>query len=114
MNLLQIENKSAKVKLNDQVHKYSVDQIIEEIEKVYGMEAVSDCYTFGDVTACAENAVDTLEIEIHSPGGSVFEGYRIYNAMRELRERGVYVMAKINTLAALPLALVPRYLEKIR
>jgi ATP-dependent Clp protease protease subunit len=100
MNLLQIENKSAKVKLNDQVHKYSVDQIIEEIEKVYGMAAVSDCYTFGDVTACAENAVDTLEIEIHSPGGSVFEGYRIYNAMRELRERGVYVTAKINTLAA--------------
>ena len=100
MNLLQIENKSAKVKLNDQVHKYSVDQIIEEIEKVYGMAAVENAYAFGEITACAENAVDTLEIEIHSPGGSVFEGYRIYNAMRELRERGVMVTAKINTLAA--------------
>ncbi len=100
MQLLQIENKSAKVKLNDQVHKYSVDQIIEEIEKVYGAKAVENEYAFGDVTACIENAVDTLEIEIHSPGGSVFEGYRIYNAMKELRERGVYVTAKINTLAA--------------
>ena len=100
MSLLQIENKSAKVKLNDQVHKFSVDQIIEEIEKVYGMKAVENAYVFGEITACAENAVDTLEIEIHSPGGSVFEGYRIYNAMRELRERGVMVTAKINTLAA--------------
>jgi len=100
MSLLQIENKSAKVKLNDQVHKYSVDQIIEEIEKVYGAKAVENEYAFGEVTACIENAVDTLEIEIHSPGGSVFEGYRIYNAMKELRERGVYVTAKINTLAA--------------
>lgn len=98
--MIEIENKSAKVKLNDTVHKFSVDQIIEEIEKVYGAKAVENSYAFGEVTACIENAVDTLEIEIHSPGGSVFEGYRIYNAMKELRERGVYVTAKINTLAA--------------
>jgi ATP-dependent Clp endopeptidase proteolytic subunit ClpP len=100
MSLIQIENKAAKVKLNDTVHKYSVDEVIEEIEKVYGAKAVEKAYAFGEVTACIENAVDTLEIEIHSPGGSVFEGYRIYNAMQELRERGVHVTAKINTLAA--------------
>jgi ATP-dependent Clp endopeptidase proteolytic subunit ClpP len=100
MNYLTIENKAAKVKLNDHVDKISVDKVIEEISKVYGMKAVENHYAFGEIVACADNAVDTLEIEIHSGGGSVFEGGRIYNELKSLRERGVYVTARINTLAA--------------
>jgi len=99
-NMITIENKAAKVKLNDHVDKFSVDKVIEEISKVYGMKAVENHYAFGEIVACADNAVDTLEIEIHTGGGSVFEGGRIYNELKSLRERGVYVTARINTLAA--------------
>ena len=88
--MLTFENKAAKVKLNDSVHKLSVDEVIEQIDKVYGMTAVDACYSFGEVTASADGAVDTLEIEIHSAGGSVFDGYRIYNSMRELSARGFH------------------------
>jgi ATP-dependent Clp endopeptidase proteolytic subunit ClpP len=98
--MITIENKAAKVKLNDSVHKMSVDKLIDEIQKVYGMKAVENSYEFGEIVACADNAVDTLDVEIHSGGGSVFEGYRIFNEMKKLRERGVYVTARINTLAA--------------
>jgi len=100
MNYLTIENKSAKVKLNDHVDKFSVDQVIDDIAQVYGMKAVNENYKYGEFTASAENAVDTLEIEIHSGGGSVFEGNRIYNELKKLRMRGVEVTARINTLAA--------------
>jgi ATP-dependent protease ClpP protease subunit len=99
-SMIEIENKAAKVKLNDSVHKMSVDKLIDEIQKVYGMKAVENSYEFGEIIACADNAVDTLDVEIHSGGGSVFEGYRIFNEMKKLRERGVYVTARINTLAA--------------
>jgi ATP-dependent protease ClpP protease subunit len=99
-SMIEIENKAAKVKLNDHVDKFSVDKLIDDITKVYGMKAVENSYAFGEIVACADNAVDTLEVEIHSGGGSVFEGYRIFNEMKKLRERGVYVTARINTLAA--------------
>lgn len=99
-NMITIENKAAKVKLNDHVDKFSVDKVIEEISKVYGMKAVENHYAFGEIVACADNAVDTLEIEIHTGGGSVFEGGRIYNELKNLRARGVHVTARINTLAA--------------
>jgi ATP-dependent protease ClpP protease subunit len=99
-SMIEIENKAAKVKLNDHVDKFSVDKLIDDIAKVYGMKAVDNAYAFGEIVACADNAVDTLEVEIHSGGGSVFEGYRIFNEMKKLRERGVYVTARINTLAA--------------
>ena len=100
MTYLQIENKAAKVKLNDQVDKYSIDKVIEEIDQTYGMKGVEDCFAIGEVMACAENAIDTLTVEIHSQGGSVFEGHRLFNAIKELRNRGVVVTARINTLAA--------------
>jgi len=99
-NMITIENKAAKVKLNDQVDKISVDRLIDDIAKVYGMKAVDNSYAFGEIIACADNAVDTLEVEIHSGGGSVFEGYRVFNEMKKLSDRGVYVTARINTLAA--------------
>jgi hypothetical protein len=69
--MIEIENKAAKVKLNDHVDKYSVDKVIDEIAKVYGMKAVENNYSFGEIVACADNAIDTLEVEIHSGGGSV-------------------------------------------
>ena len=100
MNHLQIENKAAKVKLNDQVDKFSIDQVIEEIDKTYGMKGVEDSFAIGEIVACAENAIDTLTVEIHTGGGSVFDGYRLFNSMQELRNRGVSVTARINTLAA--------------
>jgi len=99
-SMITIENKAAKVKLNDHVDKFSVDQVIDDIAQVYGMKAVNENYKFGEFTASAENAVDTLEIEIHTGGGSVFEGNRIYNELKKLRKRGVEVTARINTLAA--------------
>jgi ATP-dependent protease ClpP protease subunit len=98
--MLEIVNKSAKVKLNDQVDKYSIDRIIEEIDQSYGMKGVEENFAIGEVIACAENAIDTLTVEIHTGGGSVFDGYRLYNSMQELRSRGVVVTARINTLAA--------------
>lgn len=100
MNYLEIQNKAAKVKLNDQVDKFSIDQIIEEIDKTYGMKGVEDSFAIGEIVACAENAIDTLTVEIHTGGGSVFDGYRLFNSMQELRNRGVSVTARINTLAA--------------
>ena len=100
MNHLEIENKAAKVKLNDQVDKFSIDQVIEEIDKTYGMKGVEDSFAIGEIVACAENAIDTLTVEIHTGGGSVFDGYRLFNSMQELRNRGVSVTARINTLAA--------------
>jgi len=100
MNLFKIENKAARVKLDDDVDTWTVNKVIEEIDRTYGMKAVENSSKFGDVVASADKAIDTLEIEIHTRGGSVFDGYRVYNAMLELRNRGVFVTAKINTLAA--------------
>jgi ATP-dependent protease ClpP protease subunit len=114
MQMLTFENKAAKVKLNDSVHKLSVDEVIEQIDKVYGMAAVDACYSFGEVTASADGAVDTLEIEIHSAGGSVFDGYRIYNSMRELSARGVKVTAKINTMAASMASVIAMAADRIQ
>ena len=112
--MIEIENKAAKVKLTDSVHKLSVDEVIEQIDKVYGQAAVEACYSFGDVVASADGAVDTLEIEIHSAGGSVFDGYRIYNAMKELSARGVKVTAKINTMAASMASVIAMAADRIQ
>jgi ATP-dependent Clp endopeptidase proteolytic subunit ClpP len=48
----------------------------------------------------ADNAVDVLEIEINSPGGSVFDGYTIFREIKSLRDRGVTVNATITGMAA--------------
>ena len=42
MKLFQIENKAGKVKLNDIVHKFSADELIEEIGKLFGSKAVDE------------------------------------------------------------------------
>ena len=99
MKILQIENKAAKLKLTEQVDKWSMDELCQEIERVYGAQAHASGADFGEITNCIEAAADTLEIEIHSPGGSVLDGYRLFNSITALRARGVHVTAHV-TLAA--------------
>ena len=99
-NLLTIDNKSGKVRLNDVVCKPVIDDLITQIGKLFGAKAAADGMDFGTLTASAENAVDTLEIEINSPGGSIFDGYDIYNEIMSLRDRGVVCTATVTGMAA--------------
>ena len=112
MQFLQIENKAAKVKLDEVVHKDSMDTLIDEISKVFGAQAFESGLIDGEITNCIENAADTLDIDIHSPGGSVIDGYVLYNELMDLRERGVYVTAYI-TLAASMASVIAMAADKI-
>lgn len=114
MQLLQIENKAGKVKLNESVNPDSMTRLIEEIGLVFGAKAVADGAEFGEITNCVENAADTLDIEIHSPGGSVLDGYKLYHAILDLRGRGVHVTATINSLAASMASVIAMAADKIR
>jgi len=112
MKLIKIENKISKLKLDKTVTEESVNELLDELSMLYGNSAVGD-YKIGEIVASAEQAVDTLEIEIHSAGGSVLDGYRLYNQIKSLRERGVYVVAKINTLAASMASVLAMAADKI-
>jgi ATP-dependent protease ClpP protease subunit len=100
MNLIQIENRTGKVKLNDAVTPWSSDDLIGDIEKLYGAKAVAENLRIGEFTAKADDALETLEIEINSPGGSVLDGYRVYHSLIGMRERGVKVIATGNGIVA--------------
>jgi len=97
---LEIQNRKGKLKLNDGVHKESADKLIEELDRMYGPSAVSAGLSIGDVVCSAADALEGVEVEINSPGGSVFEGHRIYNALREMAGRGVPITTTVNGLAA--------------
>ena len=112
--IFKFENKDGKVKLNDLVTKWSADQIIQEMGKLFGSKAVDEGLNICGVTACAENAVDTLEIEINSPGGSVLDGHRIYQEIMRMRDRGVHVVATINSLAASMGSVIAMAADEIR
>jgi ATP-dependent protease ClpP protease subunit len=99
MKILTIENRTAKVKLNDAVTPWSTDDLISEIERSYGNKAVAENLTVGGFMAKADDALETLEIEVNTPGGSVLDGYRIYHALLAMRGRGVRVVATVNTQA---------------
>ena len=114
MQTLSLTNKTGKLKLSEAIQKFSVDKLIDEIDKVFGAKAAARGETFGGLTNCAQNAADTLEIEIHSPGGSVLDGYRISNSIKELRKRGVHVTATINTLAASMASVVAMAADKVQ
>jgi ATP-dependent protease ClpP protease subunit len=101
MNFLQIENKAAKLKLNEQVDRQSIEPLVQEIERVFGAKAAEAGLVTGEITNCISNAADTLDIEIHSPGGSVMDGYVLYNAIKGMRDRGVYVTAHIQLAASM-------------
>jgi len=77
-----------------------MERLISEIGKIFGANAAESGSYSGELTNCAENAVDTLEIEIHSPGGSVLDGYLLYSEIKKMQARGVHVTATINSLAA--------------
>lgn len=100
MNHLQIENRKGKLNLNDGIHKDSADKLIDELSKLYGPDAVAAKMTIGDVVCAADGALESVEVEINSPGGSVFEGQRIYNALRQMSRRGVEIVTTVNGLAA--------------
>lgn len=114
MELLQIENKAGKVRLNESVNPDSMTRLIDEIGLVFGAKAVASGADFGEITNCIENAADTLDLEIHSPGGSVLDGYKLYHALLDLRGRGVYVTATINSLAASMASVIAMAADKIR
>jgi len=96
---LTIENRAGKLRLNDGVHKDSADKLIEELDALYGPSAVG-IMSINNVICAADDALESVEVEINSPGGSVFEGQRIYNALRGISARGVEVTTTVNGLAA--------------
>ena len=100
MNEVIIDNKSGKVKLNETVTKQSITRMIEEIGKLFGATAKNEGADFGEIMNAAENGIDVLNIEINSPGGSIFDGYTIYQEIKSLRDRGVVVNATITGMAA--------------
>jgi ATP-dependent protease ClpP protease subunit len=112
--LIQIDNKSGKIKLNDLVVRPVMDDLIQQIGKIFGAKAAENGADFGEIMNCAENAIDTLDIEIHSPGGSVLEGYKLYHELLSLRNRGVYITATINSLAASMASVIAMGADKIR
>jgi ATP-dependent protease ClpP protease subunit len=113
MKLIEIENKAGSVSLNDGVNKESIDQILMEIGMIYGASAAEAGGYMGDLTNDATNAADSLTIKINSQGGSVFDGGRLYNAISELRARGVFVTAFIDNLAASMGSVVAMAADKI-
>lgn len=114
MTILTIENKAGKVRLNESVNPDSMTRLIDEIGLVFGAKAFADGAVTGEITNCIENAADTLDLEIHSPGGSVLDGYKLYHALLELRGRGVFVTATINSLAASMASVIAMAADKIR
>ena len=100
MKLITIENRVGRVRLNDAVTPMSADELIDDIERLYGAKAVADNLIVGGFEAKADDAMETLEIDIHTPGGSILDGYRIHNSLMQMRSRGVRVVATVNTLAA--------------
>lgn len=100
MKTIQIENKQGKVKLNESVTKESITRMVEEIGRLFGAKAAAEGADFGTIMNMAENAVDVLDLEINSPGGSVFDGYTIYQEIKSLQDRGVVVNATITGMAA--------------
>jgi ATP-dependent protease ClpP protease subunit len=99
MKILTIENKTGRVKLDDTVDEYSRRELAKEMAKVFGAEAFKNP-EFTNLTNASENQIDRLEIEINSPGGSVFDGLLIVNELRAMSARGVRTVAIVNVLAA--------------
>jgi len=100
MMKIEIENRTGKIKLNSGVNKESADKLIDDLDRMYGQTAVTAQMCIGDVVCSADNALESVDVEINSPGGSVFEGQRIFNSLREMSARGVNVTTTVNGLAA--------------
>lgn len=100
MQLIEIQNRAGKLKFNDAVHKESADKLIEELGQLYGAKAVAAQMMLGNVVCSADGALESVDVEINSPGGNVFDGHRIYNALREMSSRGVEIRTSVNGMAA--------------
>jgi ATP-dependent Clp protease, protease subunit len=100
MELLTIENRAGKVRLDGTVTHESMDELIDRLATLYGDEAVRNELVIGEAVASAEEALEEIEIEINSPGGSVRQGYRAFKTIKALRDRGVKVTARVTELAA--------------
>ena len=100
MTHLKIENRSGKVKLDSTVTESSMDSLIDKLATLYGDDAVRNELKIGDFTATVEDSLESVEITINSPGGSVKQGYRAYKTIFAMRERGVKVTALIVGQAA--------------
>ena len=96
MKFLTIENKAASLKLDDQIDEWSRRDLMREIDSAFNIVDAE-----GRFTNSAETAVDTLNIDIHSPGGSVFDGYLIHSKIMQLRAKGVYVTATVSLAASM-------------
>jgi len=100
MKLIEINNKAGTVKLNEAVSGESILRMIDEIGRLFGAQAMTEGSDFGAIMNIPENGIDILNIEINSPGGSVFDGYTLYHEIKSLRDRGVIVNATITGMAA--------------
>lgn len=56
--------------------------------------------TLADIRQQLAAATGPVDLLIHSPGGNVYDGFAIYNALREYRRAGGSVTATISGLAA--------------
>jgi len=114
-NLIEkFDNKSGVIRLDEAVYKEKMDILLKEISTIFGASAADEGEYTGELTNCMDNAVDELEIVIHSPGGSVFDGYTLYNEILDMRGRGVKVTATINSLAASMASVIAMAADTIR
>lgn len=114
MNLIQVENRKGKLSLNETVTQSSIDRVIDEMQRLYGQKAVTENHQIGEMVCKADDALESVNIDIHSPGGSVLDGYRLYHAIGEMRARGVEVIATVNTLAASMGSVIAMAASKVR
>lgn len=114
MSLISVENRAGKVKLDEYVSKDKVDELIGEIDGTFGNTVVGKTFGPQNVVAKADDAIDTLTIEINSAGGSVLEGHRLFNSLVEMRKRGVRVVAKITALAGSMASVVAMAADEIQ
>jgi ClpP class serine protease len=100
MNLIEINNRKGKLKLTDGVHKESADKLIEQLETLYGPSAVAAQMRIGEVVCSADDALESVEVEINSPGGSVFAGAEMINAIKAAARDGREVEITVGAMAA--------------
>lgn len=99
MRIVAVSNRKGTVSLNEDVNQWSVNELITEIDELFGNTMVGRTFGPQNVVASAADALETLTLDVNSPGGSILDGYRLYNVLLDLRDRGVRVVAKINALA---------------
>jgi ATP-dependent protease ClpP protease subunit len=96
MKFLTIKNKAASLTLDDQIDEYSRRQLMSEIDYAFNI-VDAECR----FTNSMDTPVDTLNIDVHSPGGNVFDGYLIHSKIMQLRAKGVYVTATVSLAASM-------------